>query len=130
MSDWEPGQLHPLAMATPMFSFVKNASRGHVGPPPRQVSTLYALLSFGFTFVQEYYECVDPPLTAGTSHSEGPCSATNHPAGTSHGEGPCSATNHPADTSHGEGPCSATNDSAGTSHSEGAGTSHSKLCQK
>ena len=121
MSDWEPGQLHPLAMSTPMFSFVKNASRGHSGPPPRQVSTLYALPSFGFTSVQEYYECVDLPLTAGTSHSEGPsgsggsCSNSGldlaqrgaempHPAGTSHSEGPCSATNHSAGTSHSEGP--------------------------
>ena len=54
MSNWESGQLSPLAMASPMFSFVENARRVSAGPPPRRMSTLYALPSFGFTSVQEF----------------------------------------------------------------------------
>ena len=66
MSDWEPGQLHPLAMSTPMFSFMKKASRIHSGPPPRQMLTLYALPSFGFTSVQEFLAAEE--ATAAGSH--------------------------------------------------------------
>ena len=80
MSDWEPGQLHPLAMSTPMFSFVKNASRVHSGPAPRRMSTLYALPSFGFASVQEFL-AAEEAMTDANRHTKlfGPAEAQEPP---------------------------------------------------
>ena len=70
---------HPLAMATPMFSFVENESRirfATTGPPPRQNSVAaggqesnYALPSFEFKEVQAQL-VKEEPMTDANRHTK------------------------------------------------------------